>query len=78
MLAQQRAQFTTQKIRRGGLPEPTDVRAREITAGTGLLCDGCGETIHPNENLHRVHVRGFVELRLHGECYSAYVAFKAR
>jgi hypothetical protein len=72
---QRRADKTTDKTRRGGLPAATH-DAPVIGVGDGAACDGCGETITPLDQRYEVSVRGVLPLRFHGTCYNAWVTFK--
>lgn len=77
MPAQRRAEKTTEKTRRGGLPAAT-LDPPEYSIGVGQPCDGCGETIEPTERRHRIRVRGVLELYFHSECHTAWLMSKAR
>jgi hypothetical protein len=68
---QERAEKTTEKIRRGGLPSPAEHR-RDITVGDGTACDGCPETIAPMERMYNVHC-GVLNLRFHDDCYMVWI-----
>jgi hypothetical protein len=71
-----RAERTTDKTRRGGLPAPKDY-ARRPSLGDGRPCDGCGETIHPTEILFAVSfANGELSWRFHDVCCEAWVKFK--
>lgn len=72
---ERRAEKTRDKMRRGGLPAPTE-HTRLVGEGDGRPCDGCGETIHPSETLCTVSVLHALDWRLHEECYDAWATFK--
>lgn len=76
MLDQRRAQKTTDKTRGGGLPAPTEY-LRQVGVGDGRPCDGCGETVHPKEMLHKVSLLGSLYWGLHDVCYEAWAKFKS-
>jgi hypothetical protein len=71
---QQRADRTTDKTRRGGLPAATE-HTRQVGVGDGRPCDGCGETIHPTEILSTVTIVGGLGWRFHDVCYEAWAKF---
>ena len=75
MTDRRRADTTTDKTRRGGLPAPTEY-TRQVNIGDGRPCDGCGETIHPTEILCAVTILGGLHWRLHDVCYEAWLKFK--
>jgi hypothetical protein len=70
-----RAEKTLDKMRRGGLPAPTQ-HTRTIGIGDGHPCDGCTETIEPTDAEHAVRVRGILDVRFHETCYEAWATFK--
>jgi signal transduction histidine kinase/AmiR/NasT family two-component response regulator len=70
-----RADKTLDKMRRGGLPAPTE-HTRKIAVGDGRSCHGCTEPIEPTEALHDIHARGILDLRFHETCYVAWVTFE--
>ena len=69
-----RVDRTMEKIRRGGLPAPTDAKPL-VEGGDGNLCSGCSETIEPAEQ--RYSVRVVASYRFHDVCYNAWVTFKS-
>jgi hypothetical protein len=73
---ERRFEKTIEKIRRTGLPGPTTLDVRQLVAGDGTQCDGCGEAISLREDLHQVNVRGVLTLRFHDVCYSAWSTYK--
>ena len=75
MLGQRRAERTTDKTRRGGLPAPTG-SSRKFALGDGRPCDGCSDTIHPTEILFSVSVADALSFRFHAECCDAWLKFK--
>jgi hypothetical protein len=76
MRDQERADRTTEKTRRGGLPAPSQY-IRQSTLGDGRPCAGCGETIHPTDIMFTVSFDGFsLAWRLHDVCFDAWAQFK--
>ena len=73
-MSQGRMDKTVDKMRRGGLPAPTE-HTRVVALGDGRPCDGCGETVHPTEGQWTIRVGGGLEWRLHEECYAAWSTF---
>lgn len=71
---QRRADKTIDKMRRGGLPSPTEHR-RKIGPGDATPCDGCTESIESTDRMHSVRVRGVLDLRFHDPCYNAWASF---
>ena len=74
-MSQGRIDKTVDKMRRGGLPAPTDDKP-SVEAGNGNRCSGCSETIEPVDQLYFVHVRRVALLRFHDVCYNAWATFK--
>jgi two-component system, sensor histidine kinase len=70
-----RADKTLDKMRRGGLPAPSE-HVRKIAVGDGRPCHGCTETIEPTESLHDICARGILDLRFHETCYMAWATFE--
>ena len=70
-----RAAKTIEKARRRALPAPRPDRVRDISAGDGQPCQGCGETLKPTEECHRAAVGGLIILKFHEECYDAWSTF---
>ena len=75
MSSVRRAERTLDKIRRGGLPAPTE-HTQLVGNGDGRPCDGCGETIHPSETACTVSVRRTLDWRFHEACYEAWLTFR--
>jgi len=73
-MTQGRMDKTVDKMRRGGLPVPTE-HTRVVALGDGRPCDGCSETIDPTEAQWTIRVVGGLEWRLHEECYTAWSTF---
>jgi hypothetical protein len=61
-MTQGRMDKTVDKMRRGGLPAPTQ-HTRVVALGDGRPCAGCGETVHPGLEwrLHEM-LRGLVDV----------------
>jgi hypothetical protein len=57
----------------GALPRVAGYRTWSWVA-TGLSCDGCGEPVGGGEIQHDVEVDGTVVLRLHPECFHAWLS----
>lgn len=74
---QRRAEQTTEKTRRGGLPAPTGY-SRQAGLGDGRPCDGCGETIEPTEVVFTVSTPEGAAYRFHAVCCEAWLKFKAQ
>ena len=72
-MIQGRMDKTVDKMRRGGLPAPTE-HTRIVALGDDRACDGCGETIHPTETQWTIRLLG-LKWRLHDECHAAWAAF---
>jgi signal transduction histidine kinase/CheY-like chemotaxis protein len=70
-----RSDKTLDKMRRGGLPTPTE-HIREIAVGDGRPCHGCTEAIEPTESLQDIRARGILDLRFHETCYMAWATFE--
>ena len=66
---------TVDKIRRGGLPAPTE-HIRVVALGDGRPCDGCCDTVHPTETEWTIRLAGLA-WRLHEECYAAWSSVRA-
>jgi hypothetical protein len=76
MSDQQRADRTTDKTRRGGLPAPTGY-ARKPSLGDGRPCNGCGEVIPPTEMLFTVSfAEDSLSWMFHDVCCEAWVKSK--
>ena len=73
-MIQGRMDKTIDKMRRGGLPAPTE-HIRVVALGDGRPCDGCGETIHPTETQSTIRVVAGLEWRFHEECHAAWASF---
>lgn len=68
-----RAARTQSKLRRGGLPAALEAMTW-AAPGSFEPCDGCGETISLEEVEYEIDApRG--GLRLHVECYSAWLSY---
>ena len=74
MSREERVAKTIDKMRRGGLPAPTN-HNRLIGQGDGRPCDGCGETIHQTETRYSVSTHQTFDWRFHAECYAAWARF---
>lgn len=74
---QSRFEKTIENIRTGGLPRPTADRVRDLAAGNGLPCNGCGAGVEVSEDCVHVTIAGVLRLRFHEECYSAWVGYTA-
>jgi hypothetical protein len=72
-----RADKTTHKTMRGGLPGPNGC-SRQIGLGDGRTCDGCGETIEPTEILFTVTLLDALSWRFHAVCCEAWLKFKEK
>jgi hypothetical protein len=77
MADQWRADKTVDKMRRGGLPAPTE-HTTTIGIGDGSPCNGCTETIEPTETMRAVRVRRILDLWFHDTCYTAWATFTPR
>jgi hypothetical protein len=77
MQEERRAERTTDKTRRGGLPAPARY-SRRPGLGDGRPCDGCGETVHPTEMLFTVSMSDALSWRFHAECCEAWLKFKSQ
>ena len=75
MPSARRAEKTLDKLRRGGLPAPTE-HTLLVGQGDGRPCDGCGETIQPSEIASTVSVRRALDWRFHEGCYEAWLTFR--
>lgn len=75
MYDKRRADKTTDKTRRGGLPAPTQHTVK-VSEGDGKPCDGCGETIGLLDDLSTVARVSALGWRFHGSCYTAWVTFR--
>ena len=76
MSDQERADRTTAKTRRGGLPAPTGY-IRKPSLGDGRPCDGCGEAVQPTEMLFTVTLAiPKLSWRFHDVCFDAWAKFK--
>jgi hypothetical protein len=67
----ERTRKTEDKTRRGDLPAATTAD-RKLGCGTGVKCDGCGETITPADMMASAQGRGLVDLYFHLDCYQAW------
>ena len=59
-----------------GMPAPTH-DPRQIGVGDASVCDGCGETMEPREQLISVNGRDVLALRFHETCNAAWSTFEA-
>jgi hypothetical protein len=71
-----RTQRTLETTRHGGLPTPSYDAKTWIGFGAGRPCSGCSDDIEEREREFEL-VSGGRSLRLHAECYNAWLAFKA-
>lgn len=65
---------TRDKMRRGGLPAPTD-DVPLVRMGIGNRCSGCSEIIDTADEDYLVNVRGVALLRFHDVCYNAWATY---
>ena len=75
MADQGRFEKTLDKIRHGGVPVAMRNDVREVTPGNRLRCDGCGEGVALKEDCIRATLTEGLLLRLHEECYGAWVGY---
>ena len=73
-MTQGRIDKTRDKMRRGGLPSPTD-DVLVIRLSRGNCCSGCDELIEIGEDEHFINVRRVVMLRFHDVCYNAWATY---
>lgn len=71
-----RTQRTLETTRHGGLPAPSYDAKTWIGLGAGHPCSGCSDDIEEREREFEL-VSGKQSLRLHAECYNAWLASKA-
>jgi hypothetical protein len=74
MADQWRAQKTVEKIQRLGLPSAAGHR-RKLGNGDGMACNGCLDTIVPQERMHSVRVGTSLNFRFHDACYAAWASY---
>jgi hypothetical protein len=67
-----RYERTRRRVTAGALPRVTGYKTWSWVA-TGLPCDGCGELVGAAEIQHDVDVDGTIVLRLHAECFLAWL-----
>jgi hypothetical protein len=74
---QGRADRTTDKTRRGGLPAATDYQ-RQPCLGSGRPCAGCNETMQPTDVMFTVTFFAIPDLswQFHDVCFDAWSKFK--
>jgi hypothetical protein len=75
MAFQGRIDKTLDKMRRGGLPAPSNDRPA-IEAGNGCRCSGCSETIDPVDHLYLVLIHGVGPFRFHEDCFNAWATYR--
>lgn len=66
-----RTHRTEEKTRRGDLPAPMNTE-RHLGVGSGMKCDGCGDTVAPFDLMCTTKARGLVELYFHVDCYQVW------
>jgi hypothetical protein len=67
-----RYERTKRRVDTGALPRLTGYRTWSWVS-TGRACDGCGEIVGAAEIQHDVDLDGRIVLRLHPECFRAWV-----
>ena len=67
-----RYERTKRRVTAGALPRVKDYRTWSWVS-TGRTCDGCGEAVGAAEIQHDVDVNGAIVLRLHAECFLAWL-----
>jgi hypothetical protein len=63
----ERLRKTKDKTQRGDLPTPSTAK-RTLMLGTGVPCDGCGETLSVADMMCAVSTKGLL-LKFHVDCH---------